>query len=142
MEREAAERAADVLLAVAPHQLGDLRSEPRVDLGVALGVVGEEVDRRELDRLEERVGLRPSRGARSEGRGARRTKTGSIAAGFARPFGGPSRSLQLPAAGPNGSGSQTSSGSTFSRRASQPRKASRTDSGEQARRSSGIAWRL
>ncbi len=57
VEREAAERAADVLLAVAPHQLGDLRAEPGVDLGVALGFVGQEIDRREFDRLQERAGL-------------------------------------------------------------------------------------
>ena len=67
MEREAAERAADVLLAVAPHQLGDLRAEPGVDLGVALGVVGQEVDRRELDRLQERAGL-PARSIAAEAR--------------------------------------------------------------------------
>ncbi len=54
VERKAAKGAADVLLAVAPDQLRDLRAEPRVDLGVALGVVGQEVDRRELDRLQER----------------------------------------------------------------------------------------
>ena len=57
VERKAPERAADVLLAVAPHQLGDLRAETRVNLGVALGVVGQEVDGRELDRLQERAGL-------------------------------------------------------------------------------------
>ena len=57
VERKAAKGAADVLLAVAPHQLGDLRAEPGVNLGVALGFVGQEVDRRELDRLQECAGL-------------------------------------------------------------------------------------
>ena len=57
VQGEAAEGATDVLLAVEPHQLRDLRPEAGADLGVALGVVGEEVDRRELDRLEERLGL-------------------------------------------------------------------------------------
>ena len=38
VERKAAKGAADVLLAVASHQLGDLRAEPGVDLGVALRV--------------------------------------------------------------------------------------------------------
>ena len=35
-----------------------------MDLGVALGVVGQEVDRRELDRLQERVGLAATRAGR------------------------------------------------------------------------------
>ena len=53
VQREAAERPADVLLAVSPHQLGDLRAEPGVNLGVALGFVGQEVNRGELDGLQE-----------------------------------------------------------------------------------------
>ncbi len=57
VEREAAKGAADVLLAVASHQLGDLRAEPGVDLGVALGLVGQEVNRGEFDRLQERARL-------------------------------------------------------------------------------------
>ena len=60
VQRKAAKRAADVLLAVAPHQLGDLRAKPGVDLGVAFGFVGEEVDRGELDRLEKRLCLAPA----------------------------------------------------------------------------------
>ncbi len=54
---KAAKCAADVLLAIAAHQLGDLRAESGLDLGDALGVVGQEVDRGELDRLEERAGF-------------------------------------------------------------------------------------
>ena len=65
VEREAAKRAADVLLAVAAHQLGDLRAEPGVDLGVALGFVGQEVDGGELDRLQERAGLTAAATCRS-----------------------------------------------------------------------------
>ena len=65
MEREAAEGPTDILLAVEPHQLGDLRPEPRADLGIAIGVVGEEVDRGELDRLEEGIGFPASRPGRA-----------------------------------------------------------------------------
>ena len=65
VEREAAEGAADVLLAVPPHELGDLGAEPCADHRVALGVVGQEVDRGELDGLQEGVGLRAAGAATS-----------------------------------------------------------------------------
>ena len=61
VEREAAECPADVLLAIPPHQLSDLRAEPGLDRGVALGVICQEIDRGELHRLEEVAGFRPPR---------------------------------------------------------------------------------
>ena len=61
VEREAAERMADILLAIPAHQLGDLVTEPLTDGGVALGIVGQEVDRGEFHRLQECGGFRPTR---------------------------------------------------------------------------------
>ena len=61
VERKAAKSAADVLLAVAADELGNLWSEAGVNLAVALGVVGQKVDGREFDRLEECPGLSSSR---------------------------------------------------------------------------------
>ena len=57
MQRKAAKGSADILLAVPPDQLGDLRAESGQDGGVAVGVVGQEVDGGELDGLEKRAGL-------------------------------------------------------------------------------------
>ena len=59
VEREAAECPADVLLAIPAHQLGDLKTKPGLDRGVALGVIGQEIDRGELHRLQELAGFRP-----------------------------------------------------------------------------------
>ena len=65
VQRKAAKSAADVLLAVAADELGDLRPEAGVNLAVALGIVGQKVDGRELDRLQECPGLSCDRRLRS-----------------------------------------------------------------------------
>ena len=101
VERKAAKGAADVLLTVAADELGDLRPEPGVNLAVALGVVGQKVDGRELDRLEECPGLSagrafgPQRAELAGGQPCRSVKP---------------RSTRARHAGVESSGTQTSSG--------------------------------
>ena len=50
---EAAKGPAHILLPVPPDQLGDLRAKPCLDRGVALGIIGQEIDCREFHGLQE-----------------------------------------------------------------------------------------
>ena len=65
MQRKATKSPADILLPVAPDELGDLRAEAGVNLAVALGVVAKKIDGRELDRLEKGPSLFAGRALRA-----------------------------------------------------------------------------
>ena len=121
MEREAAEGAADVLLAVPPDELGDLMTETSADHRVALGIVGQEIDRGELDGLEEGAGLRRAGAAR-----ARLEPPGIAGCRLDQRIGKP----DLLGLDPQPPGQPVAGNSPA------------TTAGEQARRSSGIACRL
>ena len=70
MEWKATESATNVLLAVASDELGNLRPEARVNLAIALGIVGKKVDGREFDRLQESPGFLAGRAFRRSSTGA------------------------------------------------------------------------